>query len=184
MASEQQCKYCEYLSAFYATFLSRLFCFVTTFPHVFMGLCRHHRKMWSFIVFHFDLVSLDSWGWLFLICVPSQPPAQPQPTHLWGNGEEVRDKKRERALLLQEHFSAIANTLVCDPQWFSHRCKAQGPTGCWKNINSIPVRHNTVSFLLNSLDMKSLTVCLKGSDASSSLLQPASGFSYSLCHQM
>lgn len=124
LAFEQQGKYCGYLSAFDATFHSRLFCSVTTLPQVFVGLHRNHRKMWAFIVFHFGLVSLVGWGCLFLISVPSQPPAQPQPTHLWGNGEELRDKEQERALLLQEHFSAIASTLVCDPCWFSHRCKA------------------------------------------------------------
>lgn len=84
LAFEEQSKY---LSAFYATFHSTLFCFVRTLPQVFMGLHKNHRKMWSFIVFHFGLVSLVSWVWLFLICIPFQPPDQAQPTHLWENGE-------------------------------------------------------------------------------------------------
>jgi len=43
-----------------------------------------------------------------------------------GGGEQ----EKEKALTLCKQCSATAETLVCYQHWFSHKSKAQHPTGC------------------------------------------------------
>ena len=65
-----------------------------------------------------------SWGQLSWLC--PLPASCPPPAYLLGGAAWEKDK----ALTLWAHCSAIAKTLVCHQQCFSHKSKAQYLTGC------------------------------------------------------
>lgn len=97
------------------------------------------------------LASLGQISWLCLLLI-SRPPF----SQLTGLGAE---SEKEKALMLCNHCSAMAKTLLCYQPWFSHKSKTPTQRLLWRKLTASGLHkvHSVVWIALHSVCMSTHT---------------------------